>query len=280
MSQRLTVQSKDGVAISIQRSGSGPTLLLVHGAAVDSSAAWSLVLPSLTRHFAVYAMDRRGRPPSGDAKTHSLLVEVEDLAAVVNLIGKPLTLLGHSYGAVVALAAMDRLKNVTRLILYEPPVFECARAPRFEGIVEAMERALESDDREQVATIFMRDQVGVDASTLARLRSSPSWAVAQRMAATLPRESRVVNAFRVDLDQLRKWTAPTTMLLGGESPGEVRDSTMFICRSIPGCDTVVLEGQGHAAMLSAPELFVAQVLPLACDWKRNGVSHIIAGSTL
>jgi pimeloyl-ACP methyl ester carboxylesterase len=266
-SQRLTVQSKHGVAISIQKSGSGPALLLVHGAALDSSVSWSLVLPSLTQHFTVYAMDRRGRPPSGDATTHTLAAEVEDLAAVIDSIGQPLTLLGHSYGAVLALAALDHLKNVTRLILYEPPVFESPRDPRYEKIVEAMERALDANDREQVVTVFLRDQVGTPPSILERLRSSPVWPKAIELAATLPRESRVVNTFRLDPDRLGKLTIPTTMLVGSESPSDVRDGTMFVCRSIPGCATVVLEGQGHSAMLSGPDLFVAKVLQVVCGSK-------------
>jgi pimeloyl-ACP methyl ester carboxylesterase len=274
ISQRLAVQSKHGVTISFQKSGSGPALLLVHGAALDSLASWSLLLASLNQRFAVYAMDRRGRPPSGDAKTHSLLAEVEDLVAVIDSIGEPLTLLGHSYGAVVALAALGHLKNVTHLILYEPPVFESARGPRFNKIVEAMESALESGDHEQVVSIFLRDQVGTPPSILARLRSSPVWPKAIELAATLPRESRVVNTFRLDPDQLGRWTIPTTMLLGSESPSDVRDGTMFVCRSIPGCVTVVLEGQGHSAMLSAPQLFAAKVLQVACGLEvRNGVQQ-------
>lgn len=263
MSERFAVQSKDGIAISVQKSGLGPPLLLIHGAAVDSSASWSRVLPMLTERFTVYAMNRRGRPPSGDAQPHALPAEVEDLAAVVDSMPEPFTLLAHSFGGLITLAALDRLKNVSRLILYEPPVFEFPRAPRYQKILESLDRALESGDREEVVTIFLRDQVGTDESILARLRASPIWDVFKKNADTLPRESRVVNTFRPDRDLLGEWRVPTTMLLGGESPGKVRDSAIFICRSIPRCRLVILEEQGHSAMLSAPELFAAKVVELA-----------------
>jgi pimeloyl-ACP methyl ester carboxylesterase len=263
MGECFAVESRDGVAISVQKSGSGPPLLLIHGAAVDSSAAWSRVLPMLTERFTVYAMNRRGRPPSGDAQPHALPAEVEDLAAVVNSMPEPFTLLAHSFGGLITLAALDRLKNVNRLILYEPPVFEFPRAPRYQRILESLDRALESGDREEVVTIFLRDQVGTDESILARLRASPIWEVFKRMADTLPRESRAVNTFQVDRNLLGQWRVPTTMLLGGESPDEVRDGAMFICRSIPGCRLVILEEQGHSAMLSAPEFFAARVIELA-----------------
>lgn len=263
MTQCFAVQSKDGVSISVQKSGSGPPLLLIHGAAVDSSAAWSRVLPMLTEGFTVYAMTRRGRPPSGDATMHAVSAEVEDLVAVDGSIGEPFVLLAHSFGALITLAALNRLKNVKRLILYEPPVFEFPRTPRYQEILVWLDRALKSGDREEVVTIFLRDQVGTEESILARLRLLPLWDVFKRMADTLPREARVVNTFRVDADLLGQWKVPTTMLLGGQSPAEVRDGTMFICRSIAGCDVVILEGQGHSAMLSAPDLFASKVVELA-----------------
>jgi pimeloyl-ACP methyl ester carboxylesterase len=152
---------------------------------------------------------------------------------------------------------------VRRLILYEPPVFEFPRAPRYQEIPESPDHALESGDHEEVVTIFLRDQVGTDDSSLARLKSSPIWDVFKKVADTLPREARVVNTFRVELNLLSQWRVPTTMLLGGESRGEVGDSAMFISRSIPGCHFVILEEQGHSAMLSAAEFFVAKVVELA-----------------
>ena len=237
--------------------------MLVHGAAVDSPAAWSRVLPMLAERFTVSAMNRRGRQPSSDAQLHNVWAEVEDLAAVAGSMPGPFTLMAHSFGALITLAGLDRLKNVKRLILYEPPVFEFPRGPRYQEILKWLDQALESGDREEVVTIFLRDQVGTDESNLARLRLSPIWAVFKKMADTLPREARVVNTFRVDLNLLSQWRVPATMLLGGQSPGEVRDGTMFICRSIRGCEVVILEGQGHSAMLSAPELFAAKVVELA-----------------
>lgn len=263
MNQCFAVESQDGVAISVQRNGSGPPLLLVHGAAVDSSAAWSRVLPFLTERFTVYAMNRRGRAPSGDAQPHAWAAEVEDLTAVAHSMPEPFTLLAHSFGGLITLASLDRLKKVSRLILYEPPVFEFPRARRYEKILESLDRALETGDREQVVTIFLRDQVGTAEPILARLRASPIWEVFKKNADTLPRESRAVNTFRANPDLLGQWKVPTTLLLGGESPDEVREGTMFICRSIPGCRLVILEGQGHSAMLSAPELFAAKIFELA-----------------
>ena len=85
--ERFTVRSKDGVEISVQKAGLGPALLLVHGALLNGSLSWGAVLPKLAEHFTVYAMDRRGRAPSGDAKEYSIANEADDIAAVVDAIG-------------------------------------------------------------------------------------------------------------------------------------------------------------------------------------------------
>jgi pimeloyl-ACP methyl ester carboxylesterase len=79
-----TVTSRDGTPIAYELSGEGPPLALVHGMTADHST-WQLVLPDLSEHFTVYAMDRRGRGESGDAAAdYSLEREVEDVVALID----------------------------------------------------------------------------------------------------------------------------------------------------------------------------------------------------
>ena len=74
--------SEDGTPIAAWRSGEGPPLVLVHGAAADHSR-WAPVLPALEARFTVVAIDRRGRGQSGDAREYAIEREYEDVAAVV-----------------------------------------------------------------------------------------------------------------------------------------------------------------------------------------------------
>src|SRR5262245_17922096 len=116
-----TTVSKDGTPIGFERSGKGPPLVLVHGTSADHTR-WKPLLPELESRFTLYAVDRRGRGGSGDASTYSVEREFEDIAAVVDAVGEPSFLLGHSYGAVCALEASLRTHNVRKLVLYEPPI--------------------------------------------------------------------------------------------------------------------------------------------------------------
>src|SRR5689334_8539504 len=100
----MTVKSKDGTPIAVAKSGHGPPLVLVHGTTADHTR-WKPILPKLEEKFTVYAIDRRGRGGSGDSANYAFEIEFDDVAAVVDSIGEPVFLLGHSYGAICSLEA-------------------------------------------------------------------------------------------------------------------------------------------------------------------------------
>src|SRR5579862_3642859 len=114
------VRSKDGTPLACWRQGSGPALLLVHGGLCDH-LAWHFVAPLLAPHFTVWTLDRRGRGKSGDTQPWSVQREVEDVLALLSIIGEPAHLLGHSAGAILVLRAACRAERLRSLILYEPP---------------------------------------------------------------------------------------------------------------------------------------------------------------
>ena len=95
VSGMLTATSTDGQRIAYWRQGSGPPLLLVHGALSDRTA-WILIQPLLAEHFTVYAMNRRGREGSGEPAAHPMEREFEDIIAVMDAIGEPVHLVGLS----------------------------------------------------------------------------------------------------------------------------------------------------------------------------------------
>lgn len=261
--ERFTVRSKDGVEISVQKLGAGPALLLVHGALLNGTLSWGAVMPKLAERFTVYAMDRRGRAPSGDAEAYSIVNESDDVVNVIAAIGGPVIILAHSYGALVMLDALDRLRHVTHLILYEPPVTAEGARPDSEAVLEKLDNALAAGNRAEIVVTFLRDQVKSPPDRLKGMQSSPVWSVVLQIASTLPRESRAVNTYRPFIERLANWKIPTTLLLGSETQGLLRDAAYFVRDSIPGCRLVILEGQGHGAMLDAPDWFAEKIIELA-----------------
>ena len=220
-------------------------------------------MPKLAEHFTVYAMDRRGRAPSGDAQEYSISNEADDIAGVVEAIGGPVIVLAHSFGAVAVLEALDRLKTVSHLILYEPPLTAAGARPDSDAVLANLDRALEAGDREQIVITFLRDQIGVPPEGIEMMRSSPIWPVVLQIAPTLPREARAVNTYRPSTERLANWKTRTTVLLGSESIGLLRDAAFFVRDAVPGSCMLILEGQGHSAMFQAPDLFVNKIVEIA-----------------
>ncbi len=254
----LTVHSKDGTSIAYRKVGAGPPMLLVHGSA-SIGLSWGAVLPALSQHFTVYFMDRRGRAPSGDAESYSIDAEVDDINAVLDAIAQPTILVGHSYGALVALrgAAGNRLNNVTRLILYEPPVY-LTQEPDKLKTREEIKAAWAAGDRERVTELFIGMTIGQEA--LKAVKASTAWTAMTGLANTFSRESDEASKFKVTKEELARWKTPTTMLLGSQSPAFMKEGTAFVCGAIPGCKVVTLEGESHMAVSRAPAMFVEKVL--------------------
>ena len=249
--------SKDGTCIAYWRSGSGPPLLLVHGTTADHSR-WARLLPELERHFTVYAMDRRGRGGSGDAAAYAIAREFEDTAAVVEAIGEPVFLLGHSYGAVCSLEAALLTDRVRKLILYEPPLpIGAAFYPP--GAPERIQALVDAGDLEGALETFFRDVVRMPAAELAAYRQLPAWKVRVALAPTIPRELVLERGYTFRPEQFEGFTVPTLLLAGGESAPVFRQAIHTLHGALPNSELAVLPGQRHVAMDTAPELFLGEV---------------------
>src|SRR5690242_4327747 len=143
--------SRDGTLIAYHRSGTGPPLVLVHGTGA-SSARWTPILPTFEEHFRVYVVDRRGRGRSADANgsEYALAREAEDLASLVDSIGQPAHVLGHSFGGIVALEAALLTPHIQRMILYEPPIVINGAANFPLDLITRLDALLAAGDREGV----------------------------------------------------------------------------------------------------------------------------------
>lgn len=253
----LRAFSKDGTPIAWRRSGQGAPLVLVHGTTADHTR-WHPLLPRLEERFSVCAVDRRGRGASGDAPVYSIAREFEDIAAVVDAIGEPVFLLGHSYGALCSLEACLLTNGVRRLILYEPPVpigIEIYPRP----LVAHLEALLAKGERAEVVTTFFREVVRAPAAEIAMRQGLPNWPARVAAAHTILREMRLTEAYAFEPGRFAAMRTPTLMLLGGDSPPFLTRATEVVHQALPASRLVVMAGQQHAAMDTAPELFVAEV---------------------
>src|SRR5262249_31126122 len=141
--RRMTrVAVADGVTYGVRESGSGPTLLLLHGFA-DSSRTWDGVWHALGGGRRLLAVDLLGHGTSDGPAPERQAVErrAADVAAIIERVAAgPVDVLGYSLGARVATwLAVAAPELVHRLLLVSPSA----------GILDPAERAarVRADER-------------------------------------------------------------------------------------------------------------------------------------
>lgn len=252
------VTSHDGTLIGYVRRGSGRPLLLVHGTTADHTR-WAATSPYLEHYFSVVVMDRRGRGGSGDGPAYDLQREAEDVAAVVDAIGEPAFLLGHSYGAKCSLEAALLTENVRRLVLYEPPI-PTGPPPYARSIRDRVQALVDDGELEAALEVMMREVVRMPEHELEVFRRLPVWQTRIQLAPTIPRELMFDWIYHFDAARFARLDVPTLLLLGEHSPPYFRNAVELVHSTLPDSRVVILPGEGHIAMDTNPDLFVREVL--------------------
>ncbi len=108
-----------------------PTVVAVHGLTANAWA-WDPVVHQLSGGAEVIAVDLRGRGRSLDAPIpFGIRRHADDVAAIVDRVGGPVFVVGHSMGAFVAMMAAERHPEAVRdIVLVDagPPIMSAAGA--------------------------------------------------------------------------------------------------------------------------------------------------------
>ncbi len=259
---RGTTLSRDGTPIAWFRSGTGPPIVLVHGATADHTA-WRTVGPLLAPSHTLYALDRRGRGASGDTPPYAIAREYEDAAAVVDAVaadeGRPVDLVGHSYGGRIGLGAALLSPNLRRLVVYEGAPAPEGRSFHGEAVMARLEALAAADDRAGLLADFLGTVVGMTAGELDAYRASPSWPARVAAAPTVIREMWAEAGEEAGPERYAGIRIPVLQIVGGESGSLFTDGTWALDRLLPNGRVVVIPGARHAAHHTHPERFAAEL---------------------
>jgi pimeloyl-ACP methyl ester carboxylesterase len=250
-----------------REAGTGSGVVCMHANA-SSSSQWRALMDRLAPRFHVLAADGYGAgkgPPWPTDRTLTLGDEVAVLEPVLARAGDPFTLVGHSYGAAVALvAALQQPHRVRRLVLYEPTLFALldAESPPpndADGIRQtvafAAARLLEGQ-RGAAAERFIDYWMGT--GTWARMpepRRAPIEAAivnVQGWATALLEEPTPLSA-------LRALQVPVLLLVGQDSPASSRGVARLLAQTLPALQVMELEGLGHMGPITHPEIVNAAI---------------------
>ncbi|MEP7335201.1 MAG: alpha/beta hydrolase [Actinomycetota bacterium] len=216
----------------VERLGSGPRLVLVHGSVAPGWLTWNAQKP-LADRFELVVPIRSGYPPNPPLDEIDFEVQAKELAA---LLEPGDHLVAHSYGAVVSLLAAAEAP-LASLTVSEPPAFDVARGhPAVEEFLAHFEAGAPQDPRAYLefflplvgSTLNLRDPLPpeIEAGTRA--------AIAER----LPDEAAI------PLDELAAAPFPKLVVSGGHNAAF--DAVCDVLERRLSAQRAVLPGAGHS----------------------------------
>jgi pimeloyl-ACP methyl ester carboxylesterase len=225
------------VNLHIERWGSGPPVLLVHGSVMNGEMTWGEQRP-LADRWELVVVNRRGYYPNEPADREDFEVDSLDVA---DLLGDGMHLVGHSYGGVISLlAAARRPEAVRSLTVIEPPAFGLVEDDPAHAPIVAKLRAFFADPSPDPEA-FLRGFIEVSGST-AQLPSP--------LPPPLEQNARVLMGERfpgdavIPLDALRSAAFPKLVVSGAHNPAFTAVCDVLE-RSI-GAERAVIPGKAHS----------------------------------
>lgn len=246
---------------SVLKAGTGPAIVCLHSS-TSSSRQWKKFVEHLSHEYQVIAPDLYGygdSPHWSVEQTLSLHDELELLQPVFDGIGGPFHLIGHSYGAAVAMtAAVAYPSRVRSLVLYEPVLFNLLLESDTESQPAREIRAV----REDVADLVGRDQL-LDAGRrfVNYWSGGNAWdkmeewqrdAVAKRMPKVVA-DFDAVMGHSVGIATYRALDIPTLLLYGVRSPASTRAIAQCLWEALPKIEVRGLLGAGHMGPVTHAE---------------------------
>ena len=245
-----------------REAGTGLGVVCLHANA-STSGQWRGLMDRLAPKFHVLAPDSYGAGKSPDWPSDRSIRLLDELALIEPVLaraGSPLVLVGHSYGAAVALiAALADPARVRAMVLYEPVLFglldaETPPPNEADGIRDAVADAglaLEAGNLEGAAERFIDYWMGRGAWKRTPEPRKPSIAASvvnvRRWGHALFTEPTPLHAFR-SLD------VPVLYMVGKRSTVSARGVGRLLATALPRVELVELDDLGHMGPVTHPDL--------------------------
>ena len=257
----------------VREVGSGQAVVCIHSNA-STSGQWRGLMDLLAGHYRVLAPDSYGSGKTAEWPSVTairLQDELDLLAPVFAAAGETFALVGHSYGAAVALlAALRHPGRVRALVLYEPTLFAVVDAQQSppngaDGIrnaVLAAGAALDAGDKNLAARHFIDFWMGSGSWDMTPEQRKPAIAASvlniRRWAHALFTEPTPAQAFAA-LD------VPVLYMLGNDSPESAHAVARVLLPVLRRVEVVRFPGLGHMAPLTHPEAVNAEIARFLSD---------------
>jgi pimeloyl-ACP methyl ester carboxylesterase/ribosomal protein S18 acetylase RimI-like enzyme len=252
-----------GASLARVERGAGEPIVFVHGALGDFRTMGPIARALAATHRTI-TYSRRGHYQSEiahDGRAYDAETHADDLAELIESLGEPAHLVGHSYaGEVVARAAIRHPARVRSLVLVEASTSsllaggEATMVQRAIPIFRSVLDAAGSRDALAVVERMSRwsngGQLLERASDVVIEIAMANW---RTIRATLLGRARRELSF----EDLARIAAPTTIMRGAQATDYFAAISRRLVEGIPGARAVVLDDVAHEPQWQNPEAFAA-----------------------
>ncbi|PIE13174.1 MAG: alpha/beta hydrolase [Rhodobacterales bacterium] len=233
-----------------------PPLVIVHGL-YGSARNWSVIAKRLSDERRVIAVDQRNHGLSPWEDSHSYPDMAADLSEVIETLGAPVDVLGHSMGGKAAMTlALTRPELVNRLIVADiaPVAYGHSQIQYIEAMrqVDLSRIAKRSDATEQLSRT-VEDPTLISFFTQSLDVKERRWRL---NLDTLARDMELILGFPEIEGQ---FTGPTLFLSGALSDYVKREDRDLIKKLFPAAKFFKIPNAGHWLHAERPREFEAAV---------------------
>ena len=225
------ITSADGTRIAYELGGSGRPIVFATGAFNDHRTAAPLA-ERLAGDHTVLTYDRRGRGRSGDTRPYAIEREVDDLAALIDLVGGEAAVFGFSSGALLAVHAAAAKVPITHLALFEAPY--AMHDPR--GVTE-LPRRLDDLVRQNrpgdAVALFQTEGVGLPPEMVAQIRQSPMFPALEAIAQSTVYDATITAAFATPDPALTDVPVPALVMSGSDTWPKLAQAARALAEALP-----------------------------------------------
>lgn len=237
--------------IDYEECGAGPTVVLVPGSC-STGAAWRPMIAAWDGQFRCVTTSLLGYGRTAERRTASdpsISYEADMLESVIRRTGSRVHLVGHSFGALVALAvALRGRASLASLVIIEAPAIEllrgCGEAEHyraFRQMTDGYFAGFANGDTEAIAQMIdFYGGAGTFASWPARVRA---YAIETTPVNILDWAS--AGAFPLSAASFAAVDLPTCVVRGGASPPAVQRANALISECLPGATLATIQGAAH-----------------------------------
>ena len=256
--RRLQLRSAN---IAYTDEGDGDPILCIHGS-WDDHHSWGNVAFLLRKQYRVVTYDRRGHSASTAPPGQGhLRDDVTDALELMDKIGlTPAHIIGHSYGANVAIAlAIQAPASTQSLFVLEPLLFALLKGnaeleylrEKASKLMKRTAKLIEEGDIEEAAKLFI-EQVAFGENSWENLFDKTARTTILSNVDTWLDQFRDPERLAIDINALHNFPQPITLSTGTNTLPAYQEVVQQLITALPSLKVKKITNAGHGAHISHP----------------------------